>query len=180
MTPKRVLPLTIKSELNQRSVSGSFPVLLDFIHEDIRWNGVSNFEDGHIRLINGSTPVWYQGTESERKYFMPCYFDIKLPEENGKTVGDISVTVGFTDQSFIKVIRSVTDKIRCKVIAAYQKDNEGVYSFLPLRNYSFEVGNVSWNQNQATWKLVRDSIQSLNVPRDNADNIRFPGIVEDK
>lgn len=76
---KNIENWTIK-ELFSQSTGGTIPILIDIQHEKIVWNDNSmDQENGHLRLINDSTPIVYQG-----KKYLSAYFAFKPPMEDGK------------------------------------------------------------------------------------------------
>lgn len=166
-------------ELFSKDTDGSIPVLMDIEHEDINWGNIKDKdgslgdleqENGHLRLINASYSVKYQG-----KKYLPAYFAFTMPSEDGKTVGQTSVTISAIDQRIIKIIRSIENKPTVTFVALFSRKDSTV-SFSKLYKYSFEMDSVTWDGVSAKWNLIFDPAMQLQVPRDKATNIRCPSV----
>lgn len=168
---KKIESITIK-ELFDNPSDGNIPVLLDIQHEGIVWTDNSNEqENGHLRLINNNVQVVYQG-----KTYLPAAFSFTLPEEDGKKVGDTSISITAIDQRIINLIRSINSKPRCTFDAFYTKYNETQLMFQKLYHYNFEMDSVTWDGITAKWKLIFDPAMKLKIPVDVATINRCPSV----
>ncbi|MBQ0111955.1 MAG: hypothetical protein KBT03_02385 [Bacteroidales bacterium] len=170
MEGKHLETITLE-ELFQQNTDGNLPFLMDIEHDDIEWEDDALGQDkGHLRLINDSVTVKYQGNK-----YLPSFFSFVMPSEDGKTVGNTSVTISAIDQRIIKVIRNIKDKPKVTFVALFaRKDNTVVFS--KLFKYTFEMNSVSWDGVSAKWNLVFDPAMQLQVPRDKATLIRCPSV----
>lgn len=176
---KRIDTTTIE-ELYKENKSGHIPVLLDIISDEIIWDdNYKNQENGHMRLINSDTAVMYNGNK-----YLPAYFSCSLPQEDGKKIGNASITISAIDQRIIQIIRSITQQPKCVIESVYAKmkteDDHTVFVFKKLNKYEFAMSSVSWNESTADWTLVFDPAMQINVPKDKGSIMRNPAIYEQK
>lgn len=168
---------TIK-ELFSQSSGGTIPILIDIQHEKIVWqDGSTEQENGHLRLINDTVPVRYNGHK-----YMPARFDFKLPSEDGKKVGNTSVGISAIDQRIIEVIRSIGDKPPKAIFEAFfAKRGTGAdlsFIFSKIYQYEFSMISANWNDVTAQWDLVFDDVMNYNVPKDLGTQLRCPAVNE--
>ena len=178
MSTKTIEAVTLE-ELFKESTDGSIPVLMDIEHEGINWGetnrddgtkGDLEQENGHLRLINANYSVKYEG-----KRYLPSYFSFTMPSEDGKTIGQTSVTISAIDQRIINIIRSIEDKPKATFVALFAR-NDRTVTFSKLYKYTFEMGSVTWDGVSAKWNLVFDPAMQLQVPRDKATPMRCPAV----
>ena len=178
MTTKTIEATTLE-ELFKRETDGSIPVLMDIEHDDIDWGEIERSdgtvgdleqENGHLRLINAPYSVKYQ----DKKY-LPAYFSFTMPTEDGKSIGQTSVTISAIDQRIINVIRSIDDKPTATFVALFAR-NDSTISFSKLYKYVFEMDSVTWDGVSAKWNLIFDPAMQVQVPRDTATTLRCPSV----
>lgn len=176
MTQGRHIETVTLEELFSQDTSGAIPILADVVHENIIWKDDSyEQENHHLRLINDTTAVKYKG-----HVYMPAYFGFVTPQEDGKKIGNTTITISAIDQRIIEVIRSITENPPRLIIETFfckTKINERTaFQFSSLGRYEFRMTNVRWNETTAQWDLVFDPAMQLNVPVDTANEIRCPAV----
>lgn len=166
-------------ELFSESTSGNIPLLAEIRHEHIKWKDNSQEQDdGYFRIINDTAPVRYKG-----KRYMPAFFSFSIPSEDGKKIGNTTITISAIDQRIIEIIRSINSKPPVLVINAVfvrkTIDDKMAYEFHELGEYRFLMTNVRWSETTAQWDLVFDSTMQINVPIDKGTEFRNPAINKD-
>lgn len=172
---KTINSITIK-ELFDESSSGLLPVMADIEHDHIVWNDNSaEQENGHLRLINDGAAVKYKG-----KKYMPSVFQFTMPTEDGKKIGNTTITVSAIDQRIIEIIRSINNNPPTLTITAVfgkrNVDGRVGYEFHELNEYKFTMNNCRWTETTAQWDLVFDTTMQINVPIDMGTKFRNPAI----
>lgn len=164
------------SEIWKQHSTGSLPVLLEIYNPDIVWNGSSlEQDDMYLRVINDNTKVKYNGD-----IYLPCQFNIELPEENGSQTEGSSITISNLDSRVMQLLRSV--KLICKVtiVASFLKVNMNgsseSYAFYPLSKYEFKMDCAVGNRATISLTLSNNSLLSLNIPRDMATQEQLPSV----
>lgn len=180
---KNIDSITLE-ELFSSSTDGSIPILLDIIHDEITWsdekdesgkyNDLSQ-EEGHLRLINSTTPVRYNGNK-----YLPSFFSYAAPSVDGKTVANTSITISAIDQRIVEVIRSIKSKPICIIEAFYTKLSDYEFMFHKLNHYEFEMSSVTWDESTAKWNLIFDPASQVNVPIDLATKFRAPNAEQEE
>lgn len=172
---KTINSITIK-ELFDQNTSGLIPLLADIQHDHIKW-GPNDMEqeDGHLRIINDAASVKYQD-----KRYMPSYFAFTLPQEDGKKIGNSTITISSIDKRIVEIIRSINSVPPVLVInAAFAKkdfDGKVGFTFYDLGEYRFKMTNCRWDSTTAQWDLVFDTTMQLNVPVDIGTIYRSPSV----
>ena len=179
MTQGKTITVATLKELFEENSSGVIPILADVQHDGIVWTDNSyEQEDHHLRLINDTCAVKYNGHK-----YLPSNFSFTMPEENGKKIGSTTITISAIDQRITEIIRSITEKAPKLVIESFfvKRDVDGntAYAFSKMCHYEFEMTNVRWDSLNAQWDLVFDSTMQLNVPLDEANDLRCPAINEE-
>lgn len=162
----------VLEELHKRHSSGSFPVLIDIYHDRILWDSASlkkGFENGHLRIINDTRGVVYKG-----KTYLPSVFSYSPPSEDGKAEASASITVSAVDRKMLTVIENMHGSGTATITTIFEKISVNEVVFTPIKTVVFETGNVEWDKLTAKWKLSRDPITVLNVPRDIGTKQRCP------
>lgn len=172
---KNINSVTLK-ELFNEDTSGVFPLLADIQHDNIIWHDDSmEQEDGHFRIINDNAAVKYKGQR-----FIPCNFSFTFPSEDGKKIGNTTITVSAIDQRIIEIVRSINNIPPVLVIkSVYVRrtiEDKIAYEFHDLAEYRFKMNNCRWSESTAQWDLVFDSSMQINVPIDMGTEFRNPAI----
>lgn len=170
-------------EIWKDNVDGHIPVLMEIFNPDIKWeDGSLEQENMYLRVIDDSNPVIYRG-----KKFLPCKFTYTSPEENGKQIGQASITISAIDSRVTQLLRSVEVECEITVVAAYAKRTviqEGgkeitTYKFLPLDELKAKMASASYNRITAQLNLSYKDVLKLNVPRNIATKDKLPSVDED-
>lgn len=158
------------TELFGSSTDGNIPVLIDITHDALVIEGQDN---GHLRLINSTAAVRYKN-----KKYIPCSFQVSLPSEDGKKIGNASVSISAIDQTIIEVIRSLRSSPRAVIEDFFTKIDEDRFLFSKIGHYEFEMNSVSWDEKAAKWNLIFDPVSQSTVPRALGTKTRCPSITE--
>lgn len=165
------------SEIWRQNVDGYLPVLFDIYNPDLTWaDGTDEQDDMHLRLINDSSSVTYQG-----KRYIPCAFDFQPPEEDGSKMGDATITVSGIDDRIVQLLRGCRLVSEVTIVAAFMKEQDGedeFFTFIPLSNYTFKMSGATYTRTAVTLSLTNDDIFSLNTPRDLAIKDMLPSVNE--
>ena len=172
----RTIQTVAVEELWKQNTDGHIPVLLEVFNPDIKWNDSSmEQENMYLRVINDSNPVVYKG-----KRYLPAFFEFTPPEENGKTVGQASITISSIDSRVVQLLRSIELQCKVTVNAVFAKRKEGndkdVYRFYPLDNLVAQLPSASYNKVTAQLNLAFKDVLKLNVPRDKATKNQLPSV----
>ena len=180
MTQGRTIETVTLEELFAEQTNGVLPILADIQHDGIIWtDGSTEQENGHLRLINDTVPVRYNGYK-----YMPAYFEFTQPQEDGKKVGSTNITVSAIDQRSQEIIRSINDTrptlvietFYCKMngykqiteetkLQMYYKDEYGEYketddfiegnTYIQQTAYQFsKLNHYEFEMSQANWDNV--------------------------
>lgn len=179
MPQGRSIESTTLQELFGESTSGSLPILIDIRHDALKWSsinedGVSDLqqEDGHLRLINASTTVRYNG-----KRYLPSNFAYTLPSEDGAKISQTSITISAVDKRVVELIRSIRTSPTAVIESFFTKPTETTFAFSRLCHYEFLMKDVSWDDVTAKWSLVFDPVMQINVPKDLGTKSRNPAVL---
>ena len=106
-------------EIWKSQSDGYLPVLLEIYNPDIVWNDESlKQENGYLRLISDSNGCVYKGN-----YYLPSVFEFSMPEEDGKKIGNSTLTVSAIDSRVIKLLRSIEIMCEIIIIATFVKND---------------------------------------------------------
>lgn len=167
----KTIESTTLTELFKERTDGTFPVLAEIYHKNIKWaEGDTEQDNGYLRLINENFPVIYEG-----KKYMPSYFSFIMPSIENDKIGSTSITVSAIDKRMVEIIRSITEKPIITLKAFFAKKDDTIY-FSKIYEYKFEMSNCTWDGVTAKWTLTFDPTMQLNVPRDLATVNRCPSI----
>lgn len=170
----------VLKELCKQNIDGLLPVLLEIYNEDLVWGDNSyEQENCYLRLVNDTQAVKYGG-----KKYLPCRFDMTMPEEDGKTLKPISLTVSSIDSRMIQLLRSTSLKSEVAIKACFAKEKTVVeggkekvrFAFYPLFNYKFKVKDANCTRITATLNLEVEDVLSLQASRDKATQDKFPSL----
>jgi len=170
----------VLSELCKQRVNGYLPVLLEIYNEELVWGDNSyEQENMYLRVVNDSQAVKYQG-----KKYIPCAFEMTMPEEDGKTLKPISLTVSAIDSRMIQLLRMTALKSEVTIKSCFMKETEETeggktktkYKFYPLANYKMKVKGANCTRVSATLTLEVEDILSLQASRDKATKDKFPAL----
>lgn len=167
MNEKNIQTIAME-ELWKQNTDGHIPVLLEIFNPDIKWNdGSLEQENMYLRVIDDTNPVIYKG-----KRYLPARFEFTPPEENGKTVGQASITLSAIDTRVVQMLRSIELQCEVTVMAMFAKmvTSQGTltYQFVPLDNLKTKMPSATYNRITAQLNLVYKDVLKLNVPRDTA------------
>lgn len=163
-------------ELWKQNTDGHIPVLLEIFNPDIKWNdGSLEQENMYLRVIDDSNPVVFRG-----KKYIPARFDFTPPEENGKTIGQASITLSAIDTRVVQMLRSIELQCEVTVMAMFAKrvTQQGniTYQFVPLDNLKSKMPSASYDRITARLNLNYKDVLKLNVPRDKATKNQLPSV----
>jgi len=167
-------------ELWKEDTDGHIPVLMEIFNPDIKWaDGSDEQENMYLRVIDDSNPVIYQG-----KKYLPCKFNYTPPEENGKNIGEASITISAIDTRIVEILRSVQVECDVTVVAAFAKKttvNEGgqevtTYRFFPFDELKAKMQSATYSRTTAQLSLVCKDVLKLNVPRNIATKDKLPSV----
>lgn len=163
-------------EIWKKSSDGHIPVLLEIFNPDLRWNdGSLEQENMYLRVIDDSNPVIYKG-----KKYIPACFEFTPPEEDGKTIGQASITLSAIDSRVVQMLRSIELQCDVKVMAAFMKitkENGGItYKFYPIEELCARMPSANYNRATAQLTLAFKDVLKLNVPRNIATKNRLPSM----
>lgn len=170
----------VLSELCKSHIGGTLPVLLEVYNEDLVW-GDNSFEQEnmYLRVINDTQSVRYQG-----KKYIPCAFEMTMPEEDGKSVKPPTLTISAIDSRMIQMLRMAKTKSQVTMKACFAKRREETeggkikekFAFYPLANYKFKVASANCTRITAQLTLEVESVMSLQASRDKATVDKFPAL----
>ena len=163
-------------EIWKQNTDGHVPVLLEIYNPDIKWDdGSLEQENMYLRVIDDSNPVIYKGNR-----FLPACFSFTPPEEDGKTVGQASITLSSIDSRVVQMLRSIELQCEITVVAAFAKmateSGKTIMKFYPLDNFKAKMPSATYNRTTAQLSLVYKDVLKLNVPRDMATKNTLPSV----
>lgn len=175
MNEKNIQTIAME-EIWKQNTDGHILVLLEIFNPDIKWSdGSLEQENMYLRVIDDSNPVVYKG-----KKYLPARFEFTPPDEDGKTVGQASITLSTIDTRVIQMLRSIELQCDVTVMAAFAKmvkDNGKVtYMFYPLDHLKTKMSSATYNRTTASLSLVYKDVLKLNVPRDTATKNQLPSV----
>lgn len=170
MNEKHIQTLAME-EIWRQHTDGHIPVLLEIYNPDIKWNdGSLEQENMYLRVIDDSNPVVYK-----EKRYLPASFEFTPPEEDGKTIGQASITLSSIDSRVVQMLRSIELQCEVTVMAAFTKSGSQ-YRFLPLDQLKAKLPSASYSRTTAQLNLVYKDVLKLNVPRDTATKNLLPSV----
>jgi hypothetical protein len=176
MITKHIQTIAMK-ELYNQNMDGFLPVLVEIYNPDLVWDGLDGMSDGYLRLINDTEDVVYKGIK-----YIKSNITFSLPETDGKSVGNGSVSICDVDHRVTLILRSIELKCTIKLIAVFARwEGESTSKklcFYPLSNYKFIMETATYNGKTATFPLIAYKPLSLNVPRDSATRDMFPSVAD--
>lgn len=177
MNEKNIQTIAME-EIWARTTDGHIPVLLEIYNPDIKWNdGSVEQENMYLRVIDDSNPVIYKG-----KKYLPASFEFTPPEEDGKTVGQASITLSAIDSRVVQMLRSIELQCEVTVMAAFAKlvneNGKTTFRFYPLDQIKTRMPSATYNRTTAQLSLVYKDVLKLNVPRDKATKNQLPSVSE--
>ncbi len=175
MNEKNIQTVALE-EIWKQNIDGHVPVLLEIFNPDIKWNdGSLEQEDMYLRVINDSNPVIYKG-----KKYLPASFEFTPPEEDGKTIGQASITLSTIDSRVVQMLRSIELQCDVMVMAAFAKGTNSkgdkICYFYPIEKLKGRIPSASYNRTTATLNIVYKDVLKLNVPRDVATKDKLPSV----
>lgn len=177
MNEKNIQTIAME-EIWARTTDGHIPVLLEIYNPDIKWNdGSVEQENMYLRVIDDSNPVVYKG-----KKYLPASFEFTPPEEDGKTVGQASITLSAIDSRVVQMLRSIELQCEVTVMAAFAKlvseNGKTTFRFYPLDQIKTRMPSATYNRTTAQLSLVYKNALKLNIPRDKATKNQLPSVSE--
>ena len=106
---------------------------------------------------------------------MPCSFDFTRPSEDGKKIGNATISISALDQRIIEIIREIKDDEPVAVIEAFFMKEGNDFLFSKLYHYDFLMKSVDWSDISANFELIFDNTMQQNVPKDLGTIFRCPG-----
>ena len=178
MNEKNIQTVALE-ELWKQNTDGHIPVLLEIFNPDIKWEDDSlDQENMYLRVIDDTNPVVYRG-----KKYIPARFTYTPPEENGKTVGQASITLSAIDDRVVQMLRSIELQCDVTVMAMFAKETtangNSTYRFLPLDNLRARMPSATYDRITAQLNLSYKDVLKLNVPRDKATKNQLPSVNPD-
>jgi hypothetical protein len=167
-------------EIWKQNTDGHIPVLLEIFNPDIKWkDGSLEQENMYLRVIDDSNPVMYKG-----KKYLSAKFEYTPPDEDGKTVGNASITLSAIDSRVVQMLRSIELQCDVTVMAAFAKitkvtetgEEKVTYRFYPLDQLKARMPSASYNRTTAQLSLTYKDALKLNVPRDIATKDKLPSV----
>ena len=163
-------------EIWKKNTDGHLPVLLEIYNPDIKWNdGSLEQENMYLRVIDDSNPVVYKG-----KKYLPARFEFTPPEEDGKTIGQATITISAIDSRVVQMLRSIELQCEITVMATFAKvtraNGSAIMKFCPLEQLKARVPSATYNRTTAQLNLVFKDVLKLNVPRDTATKNLLPSV----
>ena len=151
-------------ELHKRNSDSSYPVMIDVQHDYIIWSKklleTGQYENGHLRLINDTRGVLYQG-----KYYFPSSFSYTPPTDEGKAETKASISISAIDSSIRTIINNITSGATATITTVFEKVSLNEVVFYPIRSVVFSMGDIDYDKLRAKWNLFSDNVLSLNIPR---------------
>lgn len=167
-------------EIWKKDTDGHIPVLMEIFNPDIKWeDGSLEQENMYLRVIDDSNPVIYKG-----KKYLACKFNYTPPEEDGKSIGQASITLSAIDSRVVQLLRSVEVECEISVVAAFAKSvtvledetERTTYKFYPLDELKGNLQSASYNRVTAQLNLSSKNVLQLNVPRVIATKDKLPSV----
>ena len=78
------------------------------------------------------------------------------------------------DRKILGVIENMRGSGVAKITTVFEKISIDEVVFSPIQTIVFETGSVEWDKLTAKWKLSRDPVVTLNIPRDIGTKQRCP------
>ena len=168
---EKIIQTVALEEIWKKNANGYLPLLLEIYNPDLVWNDNSlDQENMYLRVIANTNAVTYQG-----KRYIPARFEFTMPEEDGKTIGNASLTISAIDSRVVQMLRSIEVASEVTIVAAFAINGTTV-QFCPLETLKLKMNGVSYNRTTAQFNLVFKDVLKLNVPRDIATKDRTPSV----
>ena len=176
----RNIQAVVLGELAKSYAGGTLPVLIEVYNEELVWGDNSyGQENMYLRVINDSQSVVYGG-----KRYIPCSFNMEMPEEDGKTIKPCTLTVSAIDSRMAQMLRSTALKSEVTIKACFSKIKKETqngktvekFAFFPLAKYKFKVASANCTRVTATLTLQVEDVLSLQASRDKATADKFPAL----
>lgn len=169
----RTIQTVALEEIYKQNVDGNFPVLLEIYNPDIKWGDDElEQENMYLRIINDTNPVVYKG-----KHYLPSQFVFTPPTEDGKTVGESSITMSAIDSRIVQMLRSIEIPCKITITAAFAK-KDSTYMFYPFDNFKATIPSANYDRTQTNFTLTWKNVMNLQVPRNKATKDQLPSIGE--
>ncbi len=172
MNEKKIQTIAME-EIWKSNSDGYLPVLIDIYNPDIKWNDESLGQEAcHFRAISDTNAVVYKG-----KKFLPCSFNIKMPDEDGEKLSNATITISTIDTRITQVLRTID--MQCEVnIEAFFAKNGNKIKFMPLDSLKAIIPSANYNRSTATLQLVFKDVLQMNVPAEQATKDKLPSVLE--
>ncbi len=172
MNEKKIQTIAMEEIWKSRS-DGYLPVLIDIYNPDIKWNDDSLGQEAcHFRAISDTNAAVYKG-----KKFLPCSFNVKVPEEDGEKLGTATITISTIDTRITQVLRSIDMKCEVTIEAFFAKQGTKI-KYLPLDSLKATIPSANYNRSTATLQLVFKDALQINIPAEVATKDKLPSILE--
>lgn len=167
------MEISTVEELHNRNSGGNFPVMIEIKHDLIVWSKklleTGLYENGFLRVINDTRGVVYKDL-----YYFPCSFDYTPPSDDGKIEASTSISITTIDSYLLQIIQNINEGATAKITTVFEKISLDEVVFTPIKSMTFVMNGVEYDTMTAKWKLSRDSVLSLNIPRILGTIQRFP------
>ena len=158
-------------EIWKQTTDGFLPVLLEIYNPDIKWkDGTLEQDNMYLRVISDTNAVMYKG-----KKYLPCKFSYTPPEEDGKSVGQASITISAVDSRVVQMLRSIELQCEVKVMAMFAKRGTET-RFYPIEYIRSKLPSATYNRLTAQLTLSYKDVLKLNVPRHIATKDQLPSV----
>lgn len=181
MNEKNLQTVAIE-EIWKSQSDGFLPVLLEIFNPDIKWedNDVEQ-ENCYFRVISDVNGVTYQG-----KKYMPCKFEFSLPEENGKSIGNASISISAIDTRIVQLLRSIDSECKVTLKAFFAKEaikvedgkEKTVIKFFPIDALKATLSSASYTRTVASFNIIFKDALQLNIPAEVVTKDKLYSITE--
>ncbi|MBO7715787.1 MAG: DUF1833 family protein [Methanobrevibacter sp.] len=173
MNEKNLQTVTME-EIWKSQSDGYLPCLLEIFNPDIKWSDNSQGQENtYLRVISDTNSVVYQG-----KRYLPCKFELTMPEEDGKKIGNATITISAIDSRIVQMLRST--EIQCEVnVKAFFAKKGNTFKFLPLDSIKAKMPSASYNRSTATFNLVFKDVLQVNVPSEMVTQDKVFSVVKE-
>lgn len=158
-------------EIWKSQSDGWLPALLEIYNPDIKWEDSSlGQENCYFRVISDTNAVTYKG-----KRYIPCRFEFTPPEEDGKKIGNATITISAVDSRIVRILRSIDMQCEIRITAFFAKKDNKI-KFYPLDSLKATLPSASYNRSTATFNIIFKDVLQMNVPAEVATQDKLPSV----
>lgn len=151
-------------QIYKLATTAMFPALLKITY-------VIDGETNYLRLVNNKVDMIFNG-ETYKAYS----FEYEAPKQSDSRMGNGSLSISCIDQEVIRIIRSITNRARAEIVAAFYFAEDGTTYFEGIEEWKFDLASVTWDGLVATWQMIYDDRMSIIVPCAKMSAQRCPGV----